>query len=444
MGKISLIIQREYLTRVRKRSFIIMTILGPLLMAGVAIVPVWLASANESVRSIVVLDETGMMDYQLQSNPTIQFSYSHVSLEDAKRNLEKSDNYALVYIPKAQDDNLIVTQRSIKLYSTNQVSLNVKIYIENQLEKQLERAMLKANGVDKDLVSSIEKTVKVSIQNVDLNHKDAKDKSNDVEVSTALGAFAGILIYFFIFLFGSQVMRGVIEEKSNRIVELIISSVKPFQLMMGKIIGIALVGLTQFLLWVILTASIYTVFLNTVVKEKFSADKIEMLMKKSPDGTAVEDIDQLIENQMVIERINQINWALIIPCFIFYFLGGYLLYGAMFAAVGGAVDNDADTQQFVLPITIPLIFSFVMAQTVLNDPTGVMARWLSIIPLTSPIVMMVRLPFHVPVWELVLSMVMLILGFIFTTWIAGKIYRTGILMYGKRVTWREMARWLRY
>ena len=444
MGKISLIIQREYLTRVRKRSFIIMTILGPLLMAGVAIVPVWLASANESVRSIVVLDETGMMDYQLQSNPTIQFSYSHVSLEEAKRNLEKSENYALVYIPKGQDDNLIVTQRSIKLYSTNQVSLNVKIYIENQLEKQLERAMLKANGVDKDLVSSIEKTVKVSIQNVDLSQKENKYKSNDVEVSTALGAFAGILIYFFIFLFGSQVMRGVIEEKSNRIVELIISSVKPFQLMMGKIIGIALVGLTQFLLWVILTASIYTVFLNTVVKEKFSADKIEMLMKKSPDGTAVEDIDQLIENQMVVERINQINWLLIIPCFIFYFLGGYLLYGAMFAAVGAAVDNDADTQQFVLPITIPLIFSFVMAQTVLNDPTGVMARWLSIIPLTSPIVMMVRLPFQVPVWELVLSMVMLVLGFIFTTWIAGKIYRTGILMYGKRVTWREMARWLRY
>lgn len=444
MGKISLIIQREYLTRVRKRSFIIMTILGPLLMAGVAIVPIWLASANESVRSIVVLDETGMMDYQLQSSANIQFSYSHVTLEDAKRNLENSNSYALVYIPKTQDDNLIVTQRSIKLYSSNQVSLNVKIYIENQLEKQLERAMLKANGVDKDLVSSIEKTVKVSIQNVDLSHKDSKDKSNDVEVSTALGAFAGILIYFFIFLFGSQVMRGVIEEKSNRIVELIISSVKPFQLMMGKIIGIALVGLTQFLLWVILTASIYTIFLNTVFKEKFSADKIEMLMKKSPDGTAVEDIDQLIENQLVIERINQINWALIIPCFIFYFLGGYLLYGAMFAAVGGAVDNDADTQQFVLPITIPLIFSFVMAQTVLNDPTGVMARWLSIIPLTSPIVMMVRLPFQVPAWELVLSMVMLVLGFIFTTWIAGKIYRTGILMYGKRVTWREMARWLRY
>jgi ABC-2 type transport system permease protein len=444
MGKIGLIIQREYLTRVRKRSFIIMTILGPLLMAGVAIVPVWLASANETIRSVLVLDETGVVESQLNSNPSIQFSYIRSSIEEAKKRLANPDVYALVFIPKGQDDNLIVTQRSIKLYSREQVSLNVKIYIENQIEKQFERAMLKANGVDKDLVASIEKTIQVTIQNVPLEQDGNKDVSNDVEVSTVLGAVAGGLIYFFIFLFGSQVMRGVIEEKTNRIVEVIISSVKPFQLMMGKIIGIALVGLTQFLLWVVLTAGLYTAFLNTVVKEKYSAEKIEMLMQKSPDGTAVDDIDQMIENQMMVERINSINWALIIPCFIFYFLGGYLLYGAMFAAVGGAVDNDSDTQQFVLPITIPLIFSFIMAQTVLNDPTGVMARWLSIIPLTSPIVMMVRLPFQVPVWELVLSMVMLVLGFILTTWLAGKIYRTGILMYGKRVTWKEMGRWLRY
>ncbi len=444
MGKIGLIIQREYLTRVRKRSFIIMTILGPLLMAGFAIVPVWLASANETIRSVLVLDETGVVESQLNSNPSIQFSYIRSSIEEAKKRLANPDVYALVYIPKGQDDNLIVTQRSIKLYSREQVSLNVKIYIENQIEKQFERAMLKANGVDKDLVASIEKTIQVTIQNVPLEQEGNKDVSNDVEVSTVLGAVAGGLIYFFIFLFGSQVMRGVIEEKTNRIVEVIISSVKPFQLMMGKIIGIALVGLTQFLLWVVLTAGLYTAFLNTVVKEKYSAEKIEMLMQKSPDGTAVDDIDQMIENQMMVERINSINWALIIPCFIFYFLGGYLLYGAMFAAVGGAVDNDSDTQQFVLPITIPLIFSFIMAQTVLNDPTGVMARWLSIIPLTSPIVMMVRLPFQVPVWELVLSMVMLVLGFILTTWLAGKIYRTGILMYGKRVTWKEMGRWLRY
>lgn len=444
MGKIGLIIQREYLTRVRKRSFILLTILGPLLMAGVAIVPIWLANANETIRTVAVLDETGVVDYQLKSNENIQFQYTHGKLADAKKAMENSSTYALVYIPGEEGDNLMTTQNNIKLYSKEQVSLNVKIYIENQIEKQIERAMLKSSGVDKDLVSSIEKTVKVSIKNISLSEKGKSDTSNNVEISTILGGISGFLIYFFIFFFGAQVMRGVIEEKNNRIVELIISSVKPFQLMMGKIIGIAMVGLTQFLLWVILTASIYSVFMNTVVKEKFSAEKIEMLKAKSPDGTAVEDIDQMADMNKMVDGINSVNWALIIPCFIFYFLGGYLLYGAMFAAVGGAVDTDSDTQQFILPITIPLIFSFIMAQTVLNDPTGVMARWLSIIPLTSPIIMMVRLPFQVPVWELVLSMVMMIVGFVFTTWLAGKIYRTGILMYGKRVTWREMARWLRY
>lgn len=444
MGKIGLIIRREYLTRVRKRSFIIMTFLGPILIAAIGIVPMLLANANESVRIIQVLDETGVTDAQLQSNPTIIFTYVNSSLEEAKKNLKTSNTYALVHIPAGQDDNLLVTQRNIRLYSREQVSLNVKIYIENQLEKQIERALLKSQGVDKELVASVENAVNVSITPVPLDEKPAKELSYDVEISTALGAVSGMLIYFFIFLFGAQVMRGVIEEKTNRIVEVIISSVKPFQLMMGKIIGIALVGLTQFLLWVVLTATLYTTFLNTVVKEKYSSNKIEQLMQKSPDGTAVEDIDKIIENQQMIQRIGNINWALIIPCFIFYFLGGYLLYGALFAAIGSAVDNDSDTQQFVLPITIPLIFSFVMAQTVLNDPTGVLARWLSIFPLTSPIIMMVRLPFKVEVWELVLSMVMLVVGFIFTTWIASKVYRTGILMYGKRVTWKEMFKWLRY
>jgi ABC-2 type transport system permease protein len=444
MGKIGLIIRREYLTRVRKRSFIIMTFLGPILIAAIGIVPMLLANANESVRNVQVFDETGVTEGQLQSNPNIIFSYVSGPLETAKERLRSGEVYALVHVPISQDDNLLVTQRNIRLYSREQVSLNVKIYIENQIEKQIERALLKSQGVDKELVASVEKSVNVSITAIPIDEKPAKDVSYDVEISTALGAISGMLIYFFIFLFGAQVMRGVIEEKTNRIVEVIISSVKPFQLMMGKIIGIALVGLTQFLLWVILTGTLYTTFLNTVVKEKYSSNKIEQMIQKSPDGTSVENIDAIIENQQMIQRISNINWALIIPCFIFYFLGGYLLYGALFAAIGSAVDNDADTQQFVLPITIPLIFSFVMAQTVLNDPTGDLARWLSIFPLTSPIIMMVRLPFRVEVWELVLSMVMLVVGFVFTTWIASKVYRTGILMYGKRVTWKEMFRWLRY
>jgi len=444
MGKIKLIIRREYMTRVRKRSFIIMTFLGPILIAAIGIVPMLLANANESVRNVQVFDETGVAEGQLQSNPNIVFSYVSGPIEQAKERLKSGEVYALVHIPASQDDNLLVTQRNVRLYSREQVSLNVKIYIENQIEKQIERALLKSQGVDKELVASVEKAVNVSITAIPIDEKPAKDVSYDVEISTALGAISGMLIYFFIFLFGAQVMRGVIEEKTNRIVEVIISSVKPFQLMMGKIVGIALVGLTQFLLWVILTAALYSTFLNTIVKEKYSSNQIEQMIQKSPDGTSVENIDNIIENQQMIQRISSINWALIIPCFMFYFLGGYLLYGALFAAIGSAVDNDSDTQQFVLPITIPLIFSFVMAQTVLNDPTGDLARWLSIFPLTSPIIMMVRLPFRVEIWELVLSMVMLVLGFVFTTWIASKIYRTGILMYGKRVTWREMFKWLRY
>jgi len=444
MGKIKLIIRREYMTRVRKRSFIIMTFLGPILIAAIGIVPMLLANANESVRNVQVFDETGVAEGQLQSNPNIVFSYVNGPIEQAKERLKSGEVYALVHIPASQDDNLLVTQRNVRLYSREQVSLNVKIYIENQIEKQIERALLKSQGVDKELVASVEKAVNVSITAIPIDEKPAKDVSYDVEISTALGAISGMLIYFFIFLFGAQVMRGVIEEKTNRIVEVIISSVKPFQLMMGKIVGIALVGLTQFLLWVILTAALYSAFLNTIVKEKYSSNQIEQMIQKSPDGTSVENIDNIIENQQMIQRISSINWALIIPCFMFYFLGGYLLYGALFAAIGSAVDNDSDTQQFVLPITIPLIFSFVMAQTVLNDPTGDLARWLSIFPLTSPIIMMVRLPFRVEIWELVLSMVMLVLGFVFTTWIASKIYRTGILMYGKRVTWREMFKWLRY
>jgi ABC-2 type transport system permease protein len=238
-------------------------------------------------------------------------------------------------------------------------------------------------------------------------------------------------------------MRGVIEEKTNRIVEVIISSVKPFELMMGKIIGIALVGLTQFLLWIVLTGSIYSVFTGVVIKDKYSAENIQQMMMKSPEGTGPKVDEAAVVNQL-LDGIGRINWEVILPFFIFYFIFGYLLYGALFAAIGSAVDSEADTQQFMLPITIPLIFSFVMAQAVVNEPAGALAKWLSIFPFTSPVIMMVRLPFGVPVVELILSALALIAGFVGTTWLAGKIYRTGILMYGKRVSWSELIKWLRY
>jgi len=417
-----------------------MTLLGPLIMGALMIVPVWMASVGTSVKTIAVLDEANFVEGLLQENDDVKFIYIRKPLKQAVAELETSEYYGLLHVPRFEDNDINHLQKQIKLYSSKQVSLTLKLFIRTQIEKQIERLKLQSQGVDQDLVDNVKKTVNVPLDIIQLGDK----KESDVEVSTALGFFGGILIYMFIFLFGAQVMRGVIEEKTNRIVEVIISSVKPFQLMMGKIIGIALVGLTQFLLWVILTGSIYSIFMATVVKDKFSADNIERIMQQSPEGTAVEDIDQLRETQQIVQRVGMINWGLMIPCFIFYFLGGYLLYGAIFAAIGGAVDSEADTQQFMLPISAPLIFSFVMAQHVLNDPNGTLAIWLSMIPFTSPIIMMVRLPFGVHYLELIASMLLLICGFILTTWGAGKIYRTGLLMYGKRPTWREIFRWLRY
>ncbi|MFN5317270.1 MAG: ABC transporter permease [Bacteroidia bacterium] len=440
MGKIGLIIKREFLSRVKKKSFIIMTLLGPIIMGAVMIIPIWMASVTASVKTILVIDEARFVEGLLQANDDVRFVYSRQPLKKALAEMESSEYYALLHIPLFQDNDINHLQRQIKLYSSKQVSLSLKLFVRTQIEKQIERLKLQSQGVDQDLVDNVKKTVNVPLDIIPLGEK----KESNVEVSTGLGFFGGFLIYFFIFMFASQVMRGVIEEKTNRIVEVIISSVKPFELMMGKIIGIALVGLTQFLLWVAFTASIYMVFMGTVVKDKLSAENIERIMQQSPEGTAVDDIDQLRETQEVIGKVNMINWGLMIPCFIFYFLGGYLLYGAIFAAIGGAVDSESDTQQFMLPVSAPLILSFVMAQSVLNDPNGLVATWMSVIPFTSPIIMMIRLPFGVHYTELLLSMGMLVVGFILTTWAAGKIYRTGILMYGKRPTWKEMFRWLRY
>ncbi|MBK7183121.1 MAG: ABC transporter permease [Bacteroidetes bacterium] len=278
--------------------------------------------------------------------------------------------------------------------------------------------------------------------------EDGNTKKTNTGLYMAIGLGAGILIYMFIFLYGVQVMRGVMEEKTNRIVEVILSSVKPFQLMMGKIVGVALVGLTQFLLWVILTTTLYSVATVTLLKDI----DIKQVQQKEQTFTVGANLDYMnmkkIEKPNIVTEIwndfKSVDMKTIVLCFLFYFLGGYLMYSAMFAAVGAAVDNEADTQQFMMPITIPLILSFVVAQTIIQNPESTMAFWFSIIPLTSPIVMMVRLPFGVPAWELALSMTLLVVGFVFTTWLAGRIYRTGILMYGKKVTWKELGKWLFY
>lgn len=442
MNKIFLIIQREYLTRVKKKSFIVMTILGPILMAALMIVPVYMATMSDKTRVIQVVDETGIYYKKFQDADKIQFKYVLQDINTTKENLKNTDDYAVLYIPKTE----VSIPESAIIYSDKQPSLTVTEYISNSMKKEIEAMKMKASGLDETMLKSIKADVKIATIKLE---EDGQEKKSYTEVSMVLGMFAGILIYFFIFLFGSQVMRGVIEEKTSRIVEVIISSVKPFQLMMGKIVGVALVGLTQFLLWVVLTLAIVT-FFKTSFPDKFSVPKAEQKMVSnnhlvpSADATVKEQVPDMPETQKVMEAIASVDFGVMIGSFLFYFLFGYLLYAALFAAIGSAVDSEADTQQFMLPITIPLIFSIVMAQYVINNPDGPLSFWLSVIPFTSPVIMMIRIPFGVPFFDLFLSMTLLILGFLVCTWLAGKIYRTGILMYGKKVNYQELWKWISY
>ncbi|NLN95603.1 MAG: ABC transporter permease [Bacteroidales bacterium] len=442
MNKISLIIQREYLTRVKKKSFIVMTILGPVLMAALFIVPVYLAQMGGEVKTIQVVDETGMFSHRFENTKELIFKPLDLDIEQAKAIFPNSGDDALLYIPITE----LSVPSSAFLYFDKQPTMIIKSHINSSMRREVESLKLAASGIDPDIMRSIKSSV--NLVTIKL-HEGGKEEKKFSEVATILGFVSAILIYMFVFMFGSQVMRGVIEEKTSRIVEVIVSSVKPFQLMMGKIVGIGLVGLTQFLLWVVLTLMIVVGF-QTAFPEKFRASETE---NKMISNTRITDANQSIEETLqidesvmaqVAEGIRSINFSAIIFSFLFYFLGGYLLYAALFAAIGGAVDNETDSQQFMLPITIPLIIALVMAQYVINEPNGPISFWLSIIPLTSPVIMMIRIPFGVPYFDLGLSVVLLILGFLGTTWLAAKIYRTGILMYGKKVDYAELWKWLRY
>ena len=457
MKKIFLIIRREYLTRVRKRSFIVMTILGPLLMAATIIIPIYLATSTNETKTVSVLDESGIFYEKFKDKDNIKFHYLTSDLTSAKAGFSKSNDHALLFIPKAD----VTLPTNAILYSEKSVNIDVISYIRSVMSKEVEslklQARLKDLQTDKKEPVSVDDILRSIKTSIDINTmkigEDGKESKSYTEINMVLGMFSGILIYFFIFMFGSQVMRGVIEEKTSRIVEVIISSVKPFQLMMGKVIGVGLVGLTQFLLWVILTFGIVTIVTSSMMTAPNSKKSItEQMISQKQQGVANVAAAQALSSQnnpedgmgSVMEAINSVNFPVMIGAFIFFFVVGYLLYAALFAAIGGAVDSEADTQQFMLPITIPLILSIIMAQYIIRDPDGPVAFWLSIFPLTSPVVMMIRIPFGVPFIQVILSMVLLLLGFIGTTWIAAKIYRTGILMYGKKISYSELWKWIRY
>ena len=438
MNKILLIIKREYLSRVRKKSFVIMTILGPVLMAGLILAPILLMdSSDEEKKEIWVCDENNLFEPQFEDVDGTDYQFFKKDLAEVKERFNSSEGYALVHIPKFENQNIDVLESSVKVYVHKPMSLSNQNQISNNIESVIESIKLKQEGLTRDIIDRTRSNVNL---NTIILGESGSEKTGSTEVSMGISMFGGFLIYIFIFLYGAMVMRGVMEEKTNRIVEIIISSVKPIQLMMGKIIGIALVGFTQFALWVSLTIIISSVATSLLVNPA-DINPVDMA-----NGSEIM-IQEVETNQsglpLVFEQLESINITFLLAMFLFYFIGGYLMYGSLFAAVGSAVDSETDSQQFMLPITIPLIFSFIALQTILENPDSSLAFWCSIIPFTSPIVMMGRLPFDPPLWELGLSMVLLIVGFVFTSWLAGRIYRVGILMYGQKVNYKTLWKWIK-
>ena len=439
MSKISLIIKREYTTRVMKKSFILLTFLTPVLFAGMMALIVWLGGIkDDKVKTIAVIDNTHLYSKVLKSNEVYSFQFVDGSIDNVKKQNSTSKEFtALLYIT----DNLKSNPNAVTLYSEKQVNMELKSYITGLLNKYTEEQKLADYNIP-----NLKEMVEKSRTSIDLKTikwgENGNDKVGSAELALVIGMITAFIIYMFIVIYGAQVMTWVVQEKTNRIVEVIISSVKPFELMMGKIIGIAMVGLTQFLMWVILTAVITTVG-SAVLGLNMDVNSLQQ-MQQVGVHPSLQTQAMPSEMQNLFIALNGLNYVQIIGLFIVYFLGGYLLYASLFAAVGSAVDNETDTQQFSLPIMLPIIFAIYAGIFSAQNPDGPLAFWCSMIPFTSPIVMMVRLPFDVPVWQIVLSISILILSFVGTTWMAAKIYRTGILMYGKKVTWKELWKWLRY
>ena len=450
MNKISIIIKREYMTRVRKKSFIIMTILAPVLMAAIIIVPTLvMMNQDQDFKKIAVIQDTpGLFKGVVPNTKNLEFDYlDNVKLEDLQKTFQQAGYYGILFI----SSELVNTPNAIRLISKQQPPIALLQHIESSLEKEIEKQKLMTYNIQNldEIMKNVE--TKVSIQTIKIDDS-GKVKETSTGIAMALAYLSGFLMYMLVFIFGAQVMRGVIEEKTSRVVEVIVSSVKPIQLMMGKIIGIALVGLTQFLIWVFLTVGIVGVLKATILKKDNLTEVTQNVTKsvmtndqQAAMGTQASQINpQMAEFSRIFDNAMNQPWGLIIICFIFYFITGYLLYASIFAAIGSAVDNETETQQFMLPVTIPIILALMVAMGTMQNPESSLSFWCSLIPLTSPVVMVARLPFGVPYWQIAVSMFLMIVTFIAFVWMAAKVYRTGILMYGKKTSWKEMWKWLRY
>ncbi len=442
MNKTLLILTQEYLKRVKKKSFIILTILVPLLFVGIfALVILLSVQGDNQERVIAVYDESTIFLGELEQEGFTKFHFvPEQEYDQLKSNLKESEFYALLYIPS----NIYSTNQA-QLVSEKQLPFEVTEQISRKLSRHLEN-IKRQKVIDETGVADLEERLQATRTSIKVNTLKITDeglaKESSSEVAFITSYAMGFIIYFFVFMYGAMVMRSVMEEKKNRIVEVIISSVKPFQLMTGKIFGTALVGLTQVAIWILIG-----IVLMLAAGTFFSPEESQQMGQTLMESRQMSPMPQeMNDNQVadIFSLIGNLNLPLILFSFVFYFLGGYLMYSSLMGAVGAAVDNDEDSQQMVFPITFPLILSIMLLFPIARNPEGPVAFWASIIPFTSPVAMLARVPYGVPTWELLLSMALLLLAMLGAIWVAAKIYRTGLLMYGKKVNLKELIKWLRY
>ena len=438
MSIISLIIKREFIAKVRNKSFIVMTFLSPLLFVGIAMFVGYLSSMKADTRQIAIHDETGRFvnEFLAQNKSSEEYNYQDVSTIDLptlKKSIEEEAYEGVLFIPKAKNNTAL--ENEIQFISNESPSISFIEKTQDVIAKKMTLANLEAAHLDTLAIHQAEAKVAINLKKA--SGEQSLKGLNEIKI--AIGGAFGYLIMMFIIIYGNMVMRSVIEEKTNRIIEIIISSVRPFQLMMGKIIGTSLAGILQFFIWAIIGLGLLfsaSVFLGANVG---ATNQIPPEMMQSAQN------ELATSAQMYVAEILNLPIAAILSCFVIYFIGGYFLYSSFYAAIGAAVDNETDSQQFLLPIIMPLVLGvYIGFFTVVNDPHGTVATIFSMVPLTSPIVMLMRIPFGVPLWQIALSITLLFATFFFVVWFASKIYRVGILMYGKKPTWKELYRWLKY
>ncbi len=435
-SKIGIIIGREFNERVRKKSFILTTLLTPLLIVGLMVAPMLIMSYSEGEeKRIVVIDDSGIIAPYLQSNDEVRFEPMPITVEDARKVFK--EHFAVLHIGK----DVVNNPAEVRMYTNESASIMLEENIATIIEKAIESERLKAHNIENlpQILASIKADVALQSFKNESSSGTEEIKSSSSAVATVIAYVLSFMLYMFLIIYGAMVMQSVIEEKNNRVLEVLVSSVRPFEMMLGKILGVALVAVLQIVIWIALIACVGFFVIPLLIPEDISS-MLEMMRQ----GVAIEagaDIG-LLQAIMTLTDVQYLGT--IFASLLLFVVGGFLLYAALFAAVGSAVDNVQDAQQLQLPITMPIILSLLIMITVINDPTSKVAFWCSMIPFTSPIVMMARIPYEIPMWEIITSLVLLYATFIGAVWLASKIYRVGILIHGKKPTFKELYRWIRY